>query len=153
MEGNLEQQGSLTCSWHSSPHYLCEAPFRVLPELRVLNWMQIQRKNLGGGAGGIRRFGAASREATLPYKRSLVHRICKKLMYLGWGKRGGSDGVNKCGRESSPRGLHPLARELPWTFLPSRPSCCPAAYHHSLGTDAPRSAPAWTGYRAQLESF
>lgn len=53
MEGNLEQQGSLTCSWHSSPHYLCEAPFRVLPELRVLNWMQIQRKNLGGGAGGI----------------------------------------------------------------------------------------------------
>lgn len=105
----------------------------------------------GGDSGGRRRFAAASREATLPY--SLFHRICKKLMYLGWGKRGGSDGVNKCGRESSPRGLPPLVRELPWTFLPSRPSCCPAAYHHSLGTDAPRSAPAWTGYRAQLEPF
>lgn len=67
-----------------------------------------------------------------PHCLTLVLWICKKRMYLGWGKKGSSDGVNKCGRESSPRGCSLWPEIFPGHFS-----------HHVLLAAPPRITTLW----------
>lgn len=152
--GSARNRRELYCS--SIPASFLRLHFTSLLVIwRLLSYCSITKQNTcgGGGGGGGRGWLKSEKEVggcvpqghtALLWPSGFVGHWCA----LAWGKRG----VLRAGDNPLPR-VAPSGQGASLDTSPITSSSSLLACHRSLGTDAPESALAWSGHRAQLESL